>query len=131
MCPLPNNAWSAPAVAQPQPRCCACWAQRRSPASADHHSDGYYANPVGGGGGGGGADDSSSSGGGGGGGGRWLGAADGKARRRFVRELGSLGLPSPRTPGEFHAARVFDDRAMAHTYDVEQWTDYLEIKGIV
>ena len=61
----------------------------------------------------------------------WLDSEEVRSRDIFCRQLQRIGVPVPQTEGEFHAARVYNDAVGRATYDHEQWTDYLEIKGIV
>eukprot|EP00941_MAST-03F_sp_MAST-3F-sp1_P000659 g659.t1 len=59
------------------------------------------------------------------------GGVEGELRRRemFALHLRKLKLPEPLSEREFHAARCYNhDRGYAE-YDVEQWTDYLKLKG--
>ena len=60
----------------------------------------------------------------------WLGDGDVFHRFLFLRAMMRIGLPVPSNEGEWHAARCFSDTRDAHTYDVRQWFEYLDTKGL-
>lgn len=59
----------------------------------------------------------------------WMPQGDQKEKESFMLELTRLKLPFPQRPGDWHAARVYIDSLNKSIYDVEQWCDYLRIKG--
>ena len=59
----------------------------------------------------------------------WLSADDMQQRKVFLGQLLQAGLPLPRSELDYHAARVFIDVQNRSIYDVEQWTDYMQLSG--
>lgn len=61
-------------------------------------------------------------------GGAWVGD-DLKARSAFMELLAQQSLPMPQNEAQFHASRVYVDSLGCSVYSVEQWMDYLRVKG--
>ena len=57
----------------------------------------------------------------------WLSPEDVGQRKRFLEALIQQGLPLPRSELDYHAARVYIDSEDRSVYDIEQWTDYIQL----
>lgn len=57
----------------------------------------------------------------------WLSPEDVGQRKQFLEALIQQGLPLPRSELDYHAARVYIDSEDRSVYDIEQWTDYIQL----
>ena len=61
----------------------------------------------------------------------WLGFGDRFQRYLFRKRVAEMGIPSPCSEGQWHAARMYDDMRNGHSYVINQWVAYLKAKGVL